>query len=106
MGTNRDCGNHGDPCSQSETDHTEAIAELDAVSLPPRSKDLIVATGVVNQNPPTPKYGLRLGRRGLDRASSGHHGTHPWKPEEEGVEQRINGLVFTSLAPPRGQQDG
>ena len=44
-----DGGNHGDSGAEGEADEADAVAEVDAVALPPGAEDLVVAAGVVDR---------------------------------------------------------
>ena len=106
MHADGDCGHHGNLCSERETNEADAISERDAVALPPGPEDLVVASRVVDQDSAAAKNRLCLLASGLDRTSSFHDRTHAGKPQEKGVEERVDRLVFASLTPPCGQQDG
>jgi len=66
---------------------------------------LVIATGVIDKDLPAAEYRLGIGRPGFDCAGTFQQVTYAGNPEQEVVEQRVDGFSLAPLAPPRGQKD-
>lgn len=105
MGAYGHSGNDRNLCAEGESDEAAPVSELDAVALPPRSEHFIVTTRVVDEDPVAAEDLLRITGPGFDCASAFQQRTDAGNPKQELVEECVDGFVFTSFAPPCGQEN-